>query len=181
MKYNKKIVGERIYLSPMSLDDAEKYLEWFCDRNVTDGLGVTYFQNTYQSEYDWLEENLKKQSYQFAIVRKKDDILLGNLGFEAINQVHRTATVGIFIGDEENRNKGYGTEALMLSIGYAFDVLNLNNIMLNVYDFNERAVASYKKVGFKEFGRRRQAYYLNNEYYDIIHMDIIRDDWYRTD
>jgi RimJ/RimL family protein N-acetyltransferase len=84
----------------------------------------------------------------------------------------------MFIGDEKHRNDGYGTEALKLAVGFGFDVLNLNNIELKVYDFNERAAKSYLKVGFKEYGRRRQAYYLNGEYHDVICMDILREDFY---
>jgi RimJ/RimL family protein N-acetyltransferase len=84
----------------------------------------------------------------------------------------------MFIGDEKNRSKGYGTEAIRLGIKYGFEVLNLNNIELKVYDFNERALNTYKKAGFKEYGRRRQAYYLNGKYHDVICMDILREEYY---
>ena len=60
-----------------------------------------------------------------------------------------------------------------------FDYLNLNNIMLNVYSFNENAISCYRKVGFKEFGRRREAIMKKNERYDIIYMDIIREEYYK--
>ncbi len=39
MKYFKKLVGQNLYLSPMNVEDAEKYVEWFCDFRVTDGVG----------------------------------------------------------------------------------------------------------------------------------------------
>ena len=39
--------------------------------------------------------------------------------------------------------------------------------------FNERAINCYKKVGFKEYGRRRESYFLNGKYYDHIYMDIL--------
>ena len=58
-------------------------------------------------------------------------------------------------------------------LDYGFNYLNMNNIMLNVKSFNERAIACYKKVGFKEFGRRRESYFLNGKYYDDIQMDIL--------
>ena len=41
MKYFKKIVGERLYLSPMNVEDAETYVKWMSDRSVTDNLGNT--------------------------------------------------------------------------------------------------------------------------------------------
>ena len=40
--------------------------------------------------------------------------------------------------------------------------------------FNKRAIRCYEKSGFKEVGRRREAYYLNGKYYDIITMDILK-------
>ena len=39
MKYFKKFVGKRIYLSPMNIEDAETYVKWLNDFNVTNGLG----------------------------------------------------------------------------------------------------------------------------------------------
>lgn len=67
-----------------------------------------------------------------------------------ISYKNRIGTVGIFIGDENNRSNGYGTEALKLLLDYGFNYLNLNNIMLAVKSFNERAIKCYEKVGFKE-------------------------------
>lgn len=91
----------------------------------------------------------------------------------SINYKNRTGEVGIFIGDESNRNNGYGTEVLRLLLDYGFNYLNLNNIMLKVKSFNKRAIKCYEKVGFKEFGRRRESYFLNGKYYDDVHMDIL--------
>ena len=65
-------------------------------------------------------------------------------------------------------------EALNLILAYGFDYLNLNNIMLKVFAFNEVAINCYKKVGFKEIGRRRQSYYKKGEFFDEIYMDIFK-------
>ena len=45
--------------------------------------------------------------------------------------------------------------------------------MLTVKSFNERAIKCYEKVGFKEFGRRRESYFLNGKYYNDVYMDIL--------
>ena len=39
MKYFKKLVGERIYLSPRNSEDVEKFTEWLNDFNTTDYIG----------------------------------------------------------------------------------------------------------------------------------------------
>ena len=176
--YYKKIEGKRVYLSPMCVDDAPKYVKWMNDFKVTDGLNGSKNLVTLESEREWIERNNRDGNFQFAIVKQENNELIGNCGFNELDTVNRKATVGIFIGEEENRNKGYGTEVLELLIGYGFDYLNLNNIMLAVYSFNEGAIGCYKKVGFKEIGRRRETYNIKNKRYDTIYMDILRSEFY---
>lgn len=173
MKYYKKLVGERIYLSPLNIEDAEKYAEWFCDFKMTDGINKSGSLTTVESEKEWIEKSLKENRLNFAIINLENDELIGNCGIMNINQKDRYAEVGIFIGNESNRSNGYGTESLRLLLDFGFNYLNLNNIMLGVKSFNERAIACYKKVGFKEFGRRRESHFLNGKYYDDVYMDIL--------
>ena len=171
MKYFKKIVGERLYLSPMNVEDAETYVKWMNDRKVTDNLGNTRRVCTLLGEKEYIESR-KNDNYDFSIVLN-DDTLIGNISLMDVNLVSRKATLGIFIGEEENRSKGYGTEAMKLLVDYGFNILGLHNIDLNVYAFNERAIKAYEKVGFKEYGRRHESYFLDGKYHDEINMEII--------
>ncbi|MDR0197513.1 MAG: GNAT family N-acetyltransferase [Oscillospiraceae bacterium] len=181
MKYFKKIRGGSVYLSPISGEDAEIYVRWMNEPDVANGLGVSGLVISAVYEKNWLETYLKSDKvYCFAIVRQSDDELIGTLEFRDIEHIHGTATIGLFIGDAENRGKGYGTETVRLAVQYGFDVLNLNNINLNVYSFNEAALKSYAKAGFREYGRRSQAFYLNGKYHDIISMEILREEYYKN-
>ena len=177
MKYFKKLVGERIYLSPMSIEDAEVFTKWLNDFNVTDYISTSARINTLEFEKEWLENTLKKQGPLFSIIKLDNDEMIGNIGLHEINNISRTAKLGIFIGEDENRSKGYGTEALKLLLDYGFNYLNLNNIMLTVYNFNGRAIRAYEKAGFKEFGRRRKSYFLNGKYYDKVYMDVLAEEF----
>lgn len=172
MRYFKKLVGKQVYLSPMNVDDAEAYVKWLNDFEVTNGVGNSSRITSLESEKEWLRHN--SSQYQFAIVSLENDNLIGNCGIQGVDNLRQCAEVGLFIGDEENRNKGYGGEALNLLLDYCFDYLNLNNVMLKVFSFNERAINCYRKVGFKEIGRRRQSYYLKGSFYDEVYMDILR-------
>ena len=127
MKYFKKLVGERIYLSPVNVEDAEKYVEWFCDFRMTDGIGKSSSMMTVEAEREWLENSLKNNDFNFAIVNIETDELIGNCGIMNINQKDRCAELGIFIGNEEHRSKGYGAEVLRILLDYCFNYLKLNN------------------------------------------------------
>lgn len=176
MKYFKKMIGENIYLSPMSIEDCEKFTEWLNDFDTTDYIGRSCFNTTLESENEFLEKNSNGQM-KFMIVRLEDDVAIGTISLDFICNINRRATLGIFIGDKSGRNKGYGTQAIRLMLDYGFNYLNLNNIKLDVLEFNQRALACYKKCGFKEYGRRRKANFVNGKYYDIIEMDILSEEF----
>lgn len=174
MKYFKKIVGERLYLSPMNTEDVETYVKWLNDRKVSDNLGMTASVCNIQGETEYIKGKTFS-NYDFSIVLN-DDTLIGNISLDSIKLTSGVATLGIFIGEEENRSKRYGTEAMKLIIDYGFNVLRLHNIDLRVFSFNERAIKAYEKVGFKEYGRRHESYFLDGKYYDEIYMEIINED-----
>lgn len=175
MKYYKKLIGKHIYLSPMTLEDIAQYVKWMNDLSITEKLGTATLNVSVESELEWLKTN--SSAYQFAIVDLKTDELIGNCGIRQINSIRQCAEIGLFIGEEKNRNQGYGAEVIGLLLDYGFDYLNLHNVMLRVYSFNEQAINCYQKVGFQEIGRRRESYYLKGTYYDEIFMDIIREEW----
>ncbi len=174
MKYFKKLIGDNIYLSPVNPDDFELYTKWLNDENITKYLTIHDKYVSLNGEKEFLNNIVKNDEYVYAIVNNNDE-LLGNIGLHSINNHDGSATLGIFIGDEKNLGKGYGTEAIKLLVNYGFNELRLNNIMLTVYDFNERAIKSYIKCGFKEFGRRHEALFRNGKYNDLIYMEIIKE------
>ena len=159
MRYFKKLVGDRIYLSPRNSEDVEIFTEWLNDFETTDYIGRSSAIVSLEGEKKYLEEHSFVEA-GFVIVTLEEDKM-----------------IGIFIGDKYFRSKGYGTEAIKLILEYGFKYLNLKNIKLDVMEFNERALKCYKKCGFKEYGRRRQSKFVDGKYYDSIEMDILNEEF----
>lgn len=176
MKYFKKLIGDRIYLSPRNTEDYEIFTQWLNDFETTDYIGRSGQITTLNGEKRYLEENDNKGA-NFVIVTIEEDKMIGTVSLEEIDNLNGNATLGIFIGDKEYRSKGYGTEAIRLILDYGFNYMNLHNIKLDLMDFNERALKCYQKCGFKEYGRRRKCKFINGKYYDSISMDILRDEF----
>ena len=176
MRYFKKLVGKDIYLSPMNSEDFEIYTKWLNCADVTKNLGNYSMVISLDSERKSLEQ-MTTSGYNFAIVLAESDTLIGNISLMDVNNLKRKATLGLFIGDEDNRNKGYGSQAIELLLDYGFNSINLHNIMLKVFATNTRAIACYKKVGFTECGRRREDNFIDGEYIDTISMDILEDEF----
>jgi len=181
MPYYKKLVGEKCYLSPCRPGDAEKWAKWFNDLAVTLPLGdEAYMPSTLESEQETVVSILKNKGYVFSIVDLESDTLIGRCLLFDMNKVDRTAMMGIVIGEKDYWSKGYGQEATRLLLDYAFNLLNLNSIMLGAFSFNTQAINCYLKVGFKEIGRRRQARIIGNKKYDTILMDILAEEFAST-
>ena len=173
----KTLVGDNVYLSPISLDDVEKYAEMVNDIKVSVGLGYLSYTNIidFESEKEFLI-SVKKEK-MFAVRLLENDNLLGNVGFNSVDLLNCTATMGIMLGNPNYQRKGYGIEAIKLILDYGFSFLNLRNISLNVFEYNEAAYNLYKKVGFKEVGRLRKAVEIMGKTYDVIIMDMLKEEF----
>ncbi len=177
MKYFKKLVGDRIYLSPRNEEDAEIFTQWLNDFDTTDYIGRSSTVVTLSGEKEYLQKPMAENARNFAIINLENDKMIGTVGLENIDFINRCAILGIFIGDKDFRNNGYGAEAIRLLLDYGFNYLNLESVKLDLLAFNERALACYKKCGFQETGRRRKHRYINGEYYDVIIMDILKEEF----
>ena len=180
MQYFKKLIGDRIYLSPkgVSEESVKKYTEWMNDFNVTDYIGRTDQIVTLTGEKEWLENCAKNtDNIEFDIVELNSNKLVGTISLGQFSWVNRSSVLGIFIGDKDFRDNGYGTEAINLLLEYGFKYLNLHSIRLDLIAINERAHKCYLKCGFKDTGRSRDAIFLNGKYYDELHMDILESEF----
>ena len=101
-----------------------------------------------------------------------------NVGFAILRGVHtedRNIEVGrIVIGP---KNRGIGQSALKALLRYAFEEMGANRVSLDTLSYNERARHIYKKLGFVEEGTRRKAFFLKNEFHDLILFGMLRDEW----
>ena len=75
MKYFKKMVGKKCYLSPINPEDAEKYVLWLNDMEVAQYLTLAYQIVSLSNERETLEK-LSRQGDHYAIVESKSGELL---------------------------------------------------------------------------------------------------------
>lgn len=172
MKYFKKICGKKCYLSPLSMEDAEKLTQWINDIEMTVNNDLTEKIINLDNEKEIMKMFIDKGTI-FSIVNAKSDVLIGTCGIETMDNVNKNCSVGIFIGDKKLWGKGYGYEAMMLLLDYCFTILNIRNVMLYVYEYNKRAIKCYKKCGFKEIGIRRKSKTIAGKEYGVLYMDIL--------
>jgi RimJ/RimL family protein N-acetyltransferase len=105
-----------------------------------------------------------------------DERIVGRCSLMHEDTLARHAEVGIGLVADV-RGMGYGTDALRVLAEFAFTRRNLRRLHLSVLASNTRAIASYRKVGFVEEGRRREHCWVRGAYDDEILMGLLRSEW----
>ncbi|HNX01866.1 MAG TPA: GNAT family protein, partial [Candidatus Cloacimonadota bacterium] len=178
MKYLKKLTGERVFLSPHNPEDYERFAEWVNDPEICISMNILPQIYSMEKEREILQKfSSTDKGYHFAIIDKETGKPIGGTALLDVDHIHRKATFGIFIGDRNYWNGGFGTEATKLVLDFGFNILNLINIDLHVIAFNARAIRCYEKCGFKQVGIRRQGYFVAGQYHDELIFDLLAEDF----
>ncbi len=168
------ITGDRIALGPLRKDLVPTYARWMNDFEVIGTLGARLRPMPLAAEESWYDSIVAAGSEIYFTIYDRETLQpIGNTGLHQVDDHHRTAEFGIVIGEKAYWNRGYGTETARRMLEYGFGLVGLRNIWLSVYSYNHRAIRAYRRAGFHEIGRRREARYYNGEWHDIVLMDCL--------
>jgi RimJ/RimL family protein N-acetyltransferase len=174
------ITGERVRLRAIEEDDLPRYVKWFNDPEMIQGLNQ-FIPMSLKEEQQWFEDMLKREPIERSLaieIKKGDEWLhVGGCGLFDFDHRARRAEFGITIGEKKYWDQGFGTEATQLILGFGFETLNLERIGLCVFEDNERALHVYEKIGFVVEGKLRKHRFHDGKYYDTILMSILREEW----
>lgn len=172
--------GERVGLTILR-PEADAPL---CHRAMND-LAVTQFLEralpiSYAAQMEWMHNaNTKPEHNQiFGIALQENDEVIGVMSLHNINWVHRTAGTGAWIEKPEHWGKGYGTEAKLLLLRYAFRTLGLRKINSSVMAHNDRSRAYMEKTGYRVEGvREKEIRTHDGTYADLVLTAVFAEDF----
>lgn len=129
-------------------------------------------------EEQWFDRLMNDDQTQYFTIYELPDLRpIGGVDLHNIDQRNRSAEVGIMIGESDARGRGNGTEATRLICDFGFNALGLHSISLMTYEWNVAGQKAYEKVGFREFGRRREARWFDGRYWDDIYYDLLANEF----
>ncbi|NKC60610.1 GNAT family N-acetyltransferase [Vagococcus fluvialis] len=167
--------NERIRLRKVTIADAPIYNKWRNDTEVMYSTSPELDQFTLSETekfIGFITESPNGKSYM--IETKEDHQTVGIISLIDINHKDRSAECIIDIGEKEKWGQGIGRDAFELLLNYAFNELNFHRLSLRVFSFNRRAITLYKKLGFKEEGVMREAFYRSGQWHDIHVMGVLK-------
>jgi RimJ/RimL family protein N-acetyltransferase len=175
-----RIAGSRIVLREYALTDSVDIHRWRSDPQTTVWMGPKFRQPIAIEEQRIRLERIighpTEDAVYCAIADKGTSRYLGGIDLTGIDWIDKRAVLSIVIGEEADRGKGYGSEAIQLLLRHAFGKMQLHRIELNVSARNGRAVACYQRNGFQIEGRKREHTFVNGEYSDDIQMAILENE-----
>ncbi len=168
-----------IYLRGLRVSDLDgRWPEWFNDPVVTRYQAKGYRPNTRESQRAYYEHLLASTAdVVLAIVERATDMHIGNVGLHQIDPLHRTAILGIVLGEQSAWGRGIGSRSWRAITGYGFEVLGLHKICATVIDGNEASLKCALAAGYVVEGRQEQQIYKNGAHRDLIHVGLLKEKW----
>jgi RimJ/RimL family protein N-acetyltransferase len=154
------------------------YTNWYGDEEIwrlTSWMAKPMRRAAVERLFEDRERSTLDES--FAVHWEGEDEPVGVVSLTNISEANASADLSVIVGNEKDRAKGLGTEAIRLLLDYAFDDLGLNRVGLSVFEFNEAAIRAYEKIGFESEGRLRQALQRDGDFHDAILMSVLAHKW----
>lgn len=123
-----------------------------------------------------LEKEPKNMMFSAKLIESNETV--GHIQLLSIDKVNLSARIGrVLVGEKEYRNKGIGLEMVNAILNIAFNKLNLHRVDLGVFDFNLPAIACYKSAGFIIEGNFRECRKINEQYWSLLNMSILENEY----
>lgn len=142
-----------VQLRPLSIKDSDDVVAWRQDPSVNGQL----FSESPPTRADHLRwfSTYQKRTDRLEFIIVADDRAIGTIGLSNIDFGSRTADYGVLVGDAAARGRGFGSRASRLLLQFAFDVLRLDEVRLELFSDNDAAQRLYNRLGFAAVDERR--------------------------
>ncbi len=149
------IRGEKVILRSTTVNDISTVYKWATQSEATPFLhGELYGDHipTYQEfTRDWkryyFDGSEPEKGRCFVILA--GDKAIGQINYNEINRTNNSVELDIFIAEDANTGKGYGTDALRALSKYLFQNMNIQLCEIEPITKNPRAIRAYEKAGFE--------------------------------
>lgn len=142
-------------LGPLALSHADgRYLAWLHDPEVTRFLEARLTDYDADRLRAYIAAEFERpNAVLFGMFMHQDGRLIGTIKLSEIRGTHRNCNIGLMIGEKSVWGQGYGTEAIALASGYAFDTLGMHKILAGCYAGNTGSFRAFIKAGYRIEGR----------------------------
>ena len=167
-----------ISLRPVRRSDLPLLAEWHHDPDIR-RVTRDWRALTEAEQEQWFQRisGPERRSHMFVVERANDGLPVGLVGLVHWSLIDGTAELSFFTGLSEARRQGYARGAVILLLNWGFEVMRLERVVAEVYEFNEASLRLLTSVGFVAEGRLRSHVHRDGRRWDAIVMGLLRDEW----
>lgn len=173
------IDGTLVTLRPLCRENLQSIFTYMNNQAVTKYL-YAYLPLMLEDEERWYEKQIGNSGNVALGIYTKDAEakFIGTMGIHRIDHRCQRASTGAAIGDTSCLGKGYGTDAKMHLLHWAFNTLNLRKVTSSVLATNPRSKKYLEKTGYRQVGVLREHHFVNGEFVDEYLMEVFRDEFF---
>lgn len=172
-----QLISDTIYLRQLTVDDAKQhYLDWLVDKDVNRYLESRFQKYTIDNLKEYINGFDGEKRFLFGVFGIKKDDHIGNFTLD-INLFHDVAYFGYLIGNKDYWGTPAATEAICLTLDFAFDVMNVRKVWGGIYKTNLPAIFNIHRLGFKREGTLRGHVTDQGKVTDVFQYGILANEW----
>jgi RimJ/RimL family protein N-acetyltransferase len=175
------IKGKLVTIRAIEKNDLSRLHAFANDEDTQQGIGELHFPSSANFHEKWFESMDGDHKNLRLAIDAPEFGIVGITSLINIDSRNRRAWHGLMIGDARCRGKGIGLDAIMTTMKFAFDELNLNRLDGSMLETNRASIRLYcEKLGWTQEGIRRSYYYRDGKYFDQVVVGILKEDYYET-
>ena len=147
--------GNKVRLRPMTVEEIPHFFKW-----ATQSDAAPFWYGELQGDkiptFEVFLKDWKRHYFDGSAPEKGrcfvilvDDEAIGQVNYNEIDRKDNSVELDIIIAEDRHKDKGYGSDALRTLAGYLFEQKKIQKCRVEVIHKNPRAIAAYKKAGFK--------------------------------
>lgn len=168
-------------MRPARMEEAERYYEQNFNPLDPETARMTGCKAAFSREevLSFFRSAVESPDCCLFLVFAPDGRMIGESVINEIDFALRCANFRIAIYRPAERGRGIGSWMVQTTRDFAFEVLKLHRLSLDVFSFNTQAEQVYRKAGFQREGVLRDAVLDGGQYADDILMPMLEEDWKR--
>lgn len=178
-----KFFSRMIELAYFTQEDFDLLIQWITDEAVLQNwTGSLFSFPLTHKKLEWYirDANDIQQSdvFIYKAVDTERGATVGHISLGSISKKNRSARISrVLVGNTAERGRGYCTGMIQALLRIGFKDLQLHRISLGVYTTNTSAIRCYERCGFVTEGISRDVLRYGDEYWSLMEMSILEDEW----
>ncbi len=173
------LTTERLLLRKITPEGFKYIFENYPEEEIKKQLGLT-------TKEEFLKEREKNKGgyttydrsiVNFKLIVKETNEVIGGCGYHNWYSNHSKAELGYVLTKDENKRKGYMSEAVDTILDYGFNSMNLNRIEACIGPENIASLSLIRKYGFTQEGYLRQHFVREDKIQDTILFSLLKEEY----